>query len=55
MLVCSTPVASALKGKKVVIIDDIITSGKAIWEAVDIIKNEGGILTGILVAVDRQE
>ena len=48
-------VGSALKGKKVVIIDDVITSGKAIREAVDIINNEGGILTGILVAVDRQE
>lgn len=48
-------VGSALKGKKVVIIDDVITSGKAIREAVDIIKMEGGILTGILVAVDRQE
>lgn len=48
-------VGSALKGKKVVIIDDVITSGKAIREAVEIIKMEGGILTGILVAVDRQE
>jgi orotate phosphoribosyltransferase len=48
-------VGSALKGRKVVIIDDVITSGKAIREAVDIIEAEGGILTGILVAVDRQE
>jgi orotate phosphoribosyltransferase len=44
-----------LKGKKVVIIDDVITSGKAIREAVEIIRLEGGVLTGILVAVDRQE
>lgn len=48
-------VGSALKGRKVVIIDDVITSGKAIREAVEIIEVEGGILTGILVAVDRQE
>jgi orotate phosphoribosyltransferase len=48
-------VGSALKGKRIVIIDDVITSGKAIREAVDIIKKEGGTLTGILVAVDRQE
>lgn len=48
-------VGASLKGKKVVIIDDVITSGKAIREAVEIIKLEGGILTGILVAVDRQE
>ena len=44
-----------MKGRKIVIIDDVITSGKAIREAVDIIEVEGGILTGILVAVDRQE
>jgi orotate phosphoribosyltransferase len=48
-------VGASLKGKKIVIIDDVITSGKAIREAVEIIKSEGGILTGILVAVDRQE
>jgi len=48
-------VGSSLRGKKVVIIDDVITSGKAIREAVEIIRLEGGILTGILVAVDRQE
>jgi orotate phosphoribosyltransferase len=48
-------VGSALQGKKVVIIDDVITSGKAIREAVEIISMEGGLLTGILVAVDRQE
>ena len=48
-------VGASLKGKKVVIIDDVITSGKAIREAVDIIRQEGGELTGILVAVDRQE
>ena len=48
-------VGAPLKGKKVVIIDDVITSGKAIREAIEIIKMEGGTLTGILVAVDRQE
>jgi orotate phosphoribosyltransferase len=48
-------VGASLLGKKVLIIDDVITSGKAIGEAVDIIRKEGGKLTGILVAVDRQE
>src|SRR5271155_2124160 len=48
-------VGASLQGKKVLIIDDVITSGKAIREAVEIIKREGGILTGIIVAVDRQE
>jgi orotate phosphoribosyltransferase len=48
-------VGASLKGKKVVIVDDVITSGKAIREAVEIIRLEGGVLTGILIAVDRQE
>src|SRR5271156_3625170 len=48
-------VGASLKGKKVVIIDDVITSGKAIREAIGIIEKEGGKLTGIVIAVDRQE
>ena len=48
-------VGESLKGKKVVIIDDVITAGTAIREAVDIIKAQGGELVGIIVAVDRQE
>ena len=48
-------VGESLKGKKVVIIDDVITAGTAIREAVDIIKAQGGELVGIVVAVDRQE
>ncbi|KAF2092097.1 orotate phosphoribosyltransferase [Saccharata proteae CBS 121410] len=48
-------VGASLKGKKVVIVDDVITAGTAIREAIDIIKKEGGTLVGILVAFDRQE
>jgi orotate phosphoribosyltransferase len=44
-----------VKGKKVVIIDDVITSGKAIREAISIISAQGGELVGIVVAVDREE
>jgi orotate phosphoribosyltransferase len=48
-------VGAGLKGRKVVIVDDVITAGTAIREAVDIIKKEGGELVGIVVAFDRQE
>ena len=48
-------VGESLKGKKVVIIDDVMTSGKAIREAVSIIEGQGGTLVGIIVAIDRQE
>jgi len=44
-----------LKGKRVLIIDDVITDGAAKREAVEIIKAYGGVLAGIIVAVDRQE
>lgn len=48
-------VGASLKGQKIVIIDDVITAGTAIREAIDIIKAEGGELVGIIVAFDRQE
>jgi orotate phosphoribosyltransferase len=48
-------VGESLKGKKVVIVDDVITAGTAIREAIEIIKREGGELVGIIVAFDRQE
>ncbi|KAK5127829.1 hypothetical protein LTR85_004945 [Meristemomyces frigidus] len=48
-------VGESLKGKRVVIIDDVITAGTAIREAISIIEHQGGKLVGIIVAVDRQE
>ncbi|KAF1987517.1 orotate phosphoribosyltransferase [Aulographum hederae CBS 113979] len=48
-------VGAPLAGKRVVIIDDVITAGTAIREAIEIIKREGGELVGIIVAFDRQE
>ncbi|KAI9678327.1 MAG: orotate phosphoribosyltransferase [Caeruleum heppii] len=48
-------VGCPLKGKRVVIVDDVITAGTAIREAIDIIQSEGGILVGIIVALDRME
>jgi len=48
-------VGASLKGKKVIIIDDVITAGTAIREAISIIKAEGGELVAIIVAFDRLE
>ncbi|KAI5300256.1 hypothetical protein KEM56_002609 [Ascosphaera pollenicola] len=48
-------VGAPLKGKRCVIIDDVITAGTALREAVDIIEKEGGIVAGVLVLMDRQE
>ena len=38
-----------------VIIDDVITAGTAMREAIGIIRAQGGILAGVVVAVDRME
>lgn len=48
-------VGAPLKGKKVLIVDDVVTAGTAKREAIDKIRKEGGIVVGILVALDRME
>ena len=48
-------VGASMEGKRVLIIDDVITAGTAIREAVDIIKNQQAEPVGVLIALDRQE
>ena len=48
-------IGAALAGKRVLIVDDVITAGTAIREALDIIAAAGGIAAGIVIALDRQE
>lgn len=50
-----TLVGGTLQGKRVLIVDDVMTAGTAVREAVDIITREGGTLVGIVVALDRKE
>ena len=50
-----TLIGAPLAGKRVLIVDDVITAGTAIREALAIIGNAGGIPAGIVVALDRQE
>ena len=47
-------VGAELRGK-VLIVDDVITAGTAIREAVDIIEAQGGKTAAVLIALDRQE
>jgi orotate phosphoribosyltransferase len=47
-------VGAELNGK-VLIVDDVITAGTAIREAVDIIQAEGATTSAVLIALDRQE
>ncbi|HQV80425.1 MAG TPA: orotate phosphoribosyltransferase, partial [Agitococcus sp.] len=48
-------VGAALQGKRVLIIDDVITAGTAIREVLAIIEAQGATAAGIVVALDRQE
>ncbi|SPO05943.1 probable Orotate phosphoribosyltransferase [Cephalotrichum gorgonifer] len=48
-------VGAPLKGQRVLIVDDVITAGTAKREAIDKIRKEGGIVAGIVVALDRME
>ncbi|WP_338411778.1 MULTISPECIES: orotate phosphoribosyltransferase [Pseudoalteromonas] len=49
-----TLVGSELKGK-IMLVDDVITAGTAIRESMEIIAENGADLSGVLIALDRQE
>ena len=49
-------VGAPIKGKRVLLVDDVISAGTAIREAAGILKKEGAAgVAGIAVAMDRQE
>lgn len=49
-----TLVGSALNGR-IMLVDDVITAGTAIRESMEIIAAHGADLSGVLIALDRQE
>lgn len=48
-------IGAPLRGRRVLIIDDVITAGTAIREALAIIDAAGATVAGIVIALDRQE
>ena len=50
-----TIVGAPLKGKKVVVLDDVMTAGTALREAISIIQKQGGIVVGVVLLLTRQE
>jgi orotate phosphoribosyltransferase len=42
-------------GEKILIVDDLITTGKSMLNAINAIKSEGGIVTDAIVLIDREE
>ncbi|HWT14489.1 MAG TPA: orotate phosphoribosyltransferase [Patescibacteria group bacterium] len=49
-MIIGAPVAG-----RVLIVDDVITAGTAVREAIDLIRSHGGEPAGVLIALDRQE
>ncbi|MCZ6644518.1 MAG: orotate phosphoribosyltransferase [Gammaproteobacteria bacterium] len=47
-------VGAAVTGR-VLIVDDVLTAGTAIREAVQLVREVGGEITGVVIALDRQE
>src|SRR5690606_13660199 len=48
-------IGAQLEGRRVLVVDDVITAGTAIREALAIIAGAGGEAAGIAIALDRQE
>lgn len=48
-------IGAPLAGRRVLIVDDVITAGTAIREALGQITGGGGTVAGIVIALDRQE
>lgn len=43
------------KGQRVLVTEDVITTGKSIKEAIDLIEKQGGEVVGLFCLVDRKE
>jgi orotate phosphoribosyltransferase len=43
------------KGRRVVIVDDVITTGKSIQQAIDVVQSRGCIVKGVIALVERHE
>ncbi|MDH5822440.1 orotate phosphoribosyltransferase [Luteimonas sp. RD2P54] len=50
-----TLIGAPLEGRRVLVVDDVITAGTAIREALALIEHGGGRPAGIAIALDRQE
>lgn len=50
-----TVVGAPLQGKKVVIVDDVITAGTASQEAINMIRQQGAEVVALIIALDRME
>ena len=50
-----TLVGASLDGRRVLVVDDVLTAGTAVREALALIRAGGGTPVGVAIALDRQE
>ena len=48
-------VGAAVKGKRVLILDDVMTAGTAVRQSIELIRKEGGTVVGVAMLLDREE
>ena len=48
-------IVGSVKGKKVLILDDVLTAGTALNQSIDLVKEMGGEVVSSVVALDREE
>ncbi|KAG5651637.1 hypothetical protein H0H81_007980 [Sphagnurus paluster] len=48
-------VGVSVKGRRVVVLDDVMTSGKAVRGAIETVQRAGGEVVGVIQALDREE
>lgn len=48
-------IGAGLDGRRVLVVDDVITAGTAVREALETITAAGGEVAGVVIALDRQE
>ena len=48
-------VGAPVKGKKVLVLDDVATAGTAIRQAIETVRKEGGEVVGAVLMLDREE
>lgn len=48
-------VGADVRGKRVLILDDVMTAGTAVRQSIELIRKEGGTVVGVVMLLDREE
>jgi orotate phosphoribosyltransferase len=48
-------VGADVRGKRVLILDDVMTAGTALRQSIELIRKEGGTTVGVVLLLDREE